>query len=281
MRRPRVRIALLALLALLAAAGAFVAPAPAARAEGWNLDGRMAPDMAFPGGVNGLSEVAKLSDLKGRVVWIKFWLRDCPICRKTLPALQEAHERWARAGLVVLAVIHGFPPADYTPFMRQNGYTFPVATDADGGLAALYGVAHRPVDFLVGRDGRVKSSNGVPAEALAEELGHYRLARLGRVGDALLPAREKVWQNDLAGALKLGAPLAAAADASEELKAAVGRIQTLGGEDIDARANWAAYLVRARRVAEARAEMDALVAAYAGTALAQRAIDARGATLPR
>ena len=43
-----------------------------ALADGIDLDGRMAPDMTFPGGLNGIAPGTTLSSFRNRVVLIEF-----------------------------------------------------------------------------------------------------------------------------------------------------------------------------------------------------------------
>jgi peroxiredoxin len=258
----------LALLAALAASAAF---ASSAGAEGWPLDGRAAPDLVLPAGMNGVTAGTTLSSLRGKVVYLKFWLRDCPICRGTLPSLQETWAQWGGRGLFVLTIVHQWGPNDpvLRQFLSDHGYTFPVGTDADGSLAARYGVNHRPVDYLIGVDGRVKSSNGVPGDVLGKELGFYRLHQLGNTPDSLKGVRDAVWQYRLGAALKDSAAAAAAPDATADVKAVAGRVQSLAEEDLAGRTSWIQWLRSQQR--DFRGELDDAVREYTGTSLQAKA----------
>ena len=190
------------------------AAAPAARAEGALLDGLMAPELAFGAGLNGVAPGTTLSSFRGQVVWVKFWLRDCPHCRATLPKVQELHELLGKSGLVILTVVHQYAPEQVKPFLDQSGYTFRVGCDPSGALAQAYQVNRRPTDYVIGVDGRVKSSNGAPEEVIAQELGRYRVAELGRVPAGLEAVKEKVQAWDYGSALKAVLAAAAAPQAS-------------------------------------------------------------------
>jgi peroxiredoxin len=259
----------------LAAVAAAAMPAPTARAEGQDLTGRMAPDLAFLAGLNGVGAGTTLSGLRGQVVWIKFWLRDCPICRRALPRAQELHERFGRSGLVVLTVVHKFGPEEVIGFMQENGYTFAVGSDPEGRLAARYGVQQRPVDYLVGIDGRVRSSNGLDEAALAEELAKWRLAELGRVPETLEDVRQAVWRGDYGEALRRAAARAGAEGATAEERAVHARVEELAGAKLANRVERARASIARGRRAEARAELDAVVEAFRGTVHEARAAAAR------
>jgi peroxiredoxin len=241
------------------------------QADGFDLDGRMAPDLVFSTGSNGVTPGMRLSSLRGKVVWLKFMLRDCPLCRASLPKAQELHERWGGSGLVVLAVVHQYGPDEMRAFLQQNGYTFLVGTDPDGELARRYGVRHRPTDYVIGVDGRIKASNGAPEDVIRHELGNYRLARLGEVPAGLAPVRDAVWRWSYGEALRL----LAAADESEARREAEQRVLALAGEELDGRLAWGRALAAAHRVAEARALYDRLLQMFQGTALEARVKAAR------
>jgi peroxiredoxin len=266
MRRKNIGSVALA-LALVVPLGATAAR-PAC-AEGANLNGRVAPDIRLAAGTNGVTAGTTMSSLKGKVVLLEFWLRDCPICRRTLPEVQDLHARWSGLGLVALTVLHQFGPEDpvLQRYMSDSGFTFPVGTDRDGSLAAQYGVRSRPVQYVVGVDGRVKASNGAPAEVLQRELGMYRLARLGKVPDALKPVRENVWQYRLGQALREATAAAAAAGAGEEVKGVEARVRALAEDDVRGRGAWVRYLRSRNRGPEAAAAVQELTREYAGTAL--------------
>jgi peroxiredoxin len=259
----------LALLLLLLAS--VLRPGDAG-ADGLRLDGRPAPDFTVATVVQGLSAGTRLSALRGKVVWLRFWLRDCPHCHATNPAVQSAYERWGTRGLSVLTLVHEHGPEDpaLRDHLRTHGLTFPVGTDRDGSIAQRYGVHLRPTDYLVGIDGRVVASNGVPERALHEALGRYRLARLGALPPALESLRDLVWRRDLDQALA-AAEAAAAGDASEDVLAVRGRVVDLATEEVEGRLAWARALEARGQVADARRIREQTAEQFAGTVLEERA----------
>jgi thiol-disulfide isomerase/thioredoxin len=81
------------------------------------------------------SKPLKLSDLKGKVVLVRWWTAPgCPFCRATAPALNEFHKRFADKGLVVIGFYHhkSRAPLDAAEVKRQAdklGFRFPLAID--------------------------------------------------------------------------------------------------------------------------------------------------------
>lgn len=245
-----------------------------ATASGRNLDGRIAPNLVFPGGV-GVAAGTRLSDYRGKAVWIKFVLRDCPRCRASLPAMQARHELWAGSGLVALAVMHELGPGDLKAWQRRDGVDMPTGQDPRGLLARQYGVGHRPTDYVIGIDGRVRQSNGASDAVLRAELKRYRLRRLGDVPEALADARDAVARWDFGQALRLAEPRAAARDAPVEVRTALARIEILAREELAGRVAYARRLAGRGKKAEARTYLDRVLAHFVGTRLEPEARAAR------
>ncbi len=264
-------------LLLLAAVlgGGFGVWAPPAAAEGANLDGRMAPDMTFPAGLNGVEAGLRLSALKGRPVWVKFILRDCPRCQRELPRTQQLYEKWGGSGLVVLVVVHELGAEPMRTWMEKYGFTFPLATDPRGDFARRYGVRHRPADYIIGVDGRVQASNAAPDKVILTELGRYRLARLGSVPAEVAVVRDSVWRWDYGTALRTAEAAAGKEGASEEVRVFAARVKSQALEELRARVAYAGILEQRRLVAEARTLYDRLVSHFTETSLAGEAEAAR------
>src|SRR5262245_46089628 len=91
-------LSVLAGIALAAVSGLAGASRPAA-AAGWDLTGRMAPEIRLSDGLNGASEATTLASLRGKVVCLKFWLTGCPVCRGTLPEFQAIHDSYSSQGV--------------------------------------------------------------------------------------------------------------------------------------------------------------------------------------
>lgn len=112
-----------------------------------------APDFTVPA-PDGAS--IALADYAGKVVFINFWATWCAPCRLEMPAMERLYKQFKEAGLVVVAIsfdAEGEPVV--TPFVRENGFTFPVGLDPRMALAKRYGVRGLPSSFLIDRDGNL------------------------------------------------------------------------------------------------------------------------------
>ena len=104
----------------------------------------------------------KLSDYKGKTVFLNFWATWCPPCRSEMPEIQKMYESYdENAGdLVVLGVAapnYGQEGDEdqISNFLTENGYDFPVVMDTDGELTGQYAISAYPTTFMIDKDGNV------------------------------------------------------------------------------------------------------------------------------
>ena len=101
-----------------------------------------------------------LKALRGKVVVIDFWAFDCEPCIQAMPHITALHEKYAREGLVVIA-IHT-PRADYEKdekklrqAIERMGIRFPVVVDNKEKLFRAYLCDLWPSQFVIDRTGTV------------------------------------------------------------------------------------------------------------------------------
>lgn len=95
----------------------------------------------------------RLADQRGKLVFINFWATWCPPCREEMPAMERLWRRHQGDGFVIVAVSLDADPKLVPPFVKQHGFTFPIALDPKMEVAGAYGVRALPASFIVDRDG--------------------------------------------------------------------------------------------------------------------------------
>jgi thiol-disulfide isomerase/thioredoxin len=93
---------------------------------------------------------------KAKVVMVDFWASWCEPCKQSFPVMQDLHQRYAKEGLVIIAVNVDENRADMEKFLKKNGVTFAVLRDANQKLVERAGVATMPTSFLIDREGKVR-----------------------------------------------------------------------------------------------------------------------------
>lgn len=95
------------------------------------------------------------ASLRGKVVLLNFWATWCPFCRHEMPAMESFYREHRAAGFDILAISFDDQAATVSGFMRQEGYTFPVALNQ--GLDQRFGGIDRlPTSLIIDRKGHVR-----------------------------------------------------------------------------------------------------------------------------
>ena len=140
--------------------------------EAAELIGTQPPDWETAEWLN--DESVRLRDLRGKVVLVRWWTDTCPFCRRSAPALNEFHERYAAGGLVLIGMYHAKPihrpiSADLVrDAAEERGFRFAIAIDRDWSILSrwwLDGVRRRAtsVSFLIDRRGAIRYVHPGPA----------------------------------------------------------------------------------------------------------------------
>ena len=92
--------------------------------------------------------------LKGRVVILNFWATWCAPCLEELPSLQTLQDFSDNAEVVILTINVKESPNKIEPFMKRNGFTFPVIADRSGEISKKWGVRLFPTSVVISAQGK-------------------------------------------------------------------------------------------------------------------------------
>jgi len=107
-------------------------------------------------------QLLRLSEFKGKVVFLNFWATWCKPCEEEMPSMQRLYERYKSQGLVVLAISADTGgAAQVAPYLKKHNLTFPVGLDPKASVSSLYGVWSVPSTFIIDKRGnRAYFANG-------------------------------------------------------------------------------------------------------------------------
>jgi peroxiredoxin len=163
-------------LAALVGGLLFVVSASNARAEGTNLTGRPAPEIAATDGLAGWSPSASLASFRGSPVAVKFLFAACPACRTSMPEFEALYRAYGPRGVRFVAVAYD-DRGNMESWWRRAGFTVPVALDPSGTTSSRYGVRSYPTTYVIGADGTVVSYQRISAAVLDAALASGGAAR--------------------------------------------------------------------------------------------------------
>lgn len=97
----------------------------------------------------------RLSDFRGKIVYLDFWASWCGPCKQSFPWMNAMHEKYKSEGLVVLAINLDSNIEDAHKFLSSNNANFSVAFDNKGATPRTYSVKGMPSSFIISREGKI------------------------------------------------------------------------------------------------------------------------------
>lgn len=109
----------------------------------------------------------KLSDYKGKIIFLNFWATWCPPCREEMPVMQQIYEDYKDEDVVILAVnptiveLQGGRDSDRAQkkvkeFLADKDYTFPIFFDEENKAWSIYQQRGIPVNYIIDKQGIVR-----------------------------------------------------------------------------------------------------------------------------
>ena len=133
--------------------------------------GQEAPDFTLQS-MDG--KTVKLSDYKGKKVYLKFWASWCGPCRKSMPELMELAAKKDRDFEILSVIAPGLQGEktveQFPKWFEEQGYKdIPVLYDTKGAVFQAYQIRSIPTEFLIDSNGKIaKIQIGAISNADAE-----------------------------------------------------------------------------------------------------------------
>ncbi|GMB07808.1 peroxiredoxin [Thermolongibacillus altinsuensis] len=97
----------------------------------------------------------RLSDYRGKGVFLNFWGTWCKPCEKEMPYMNKQYEVYKKKGVEVLAVNVGESELSVKKFVERFGLTFPVVIDKQDQVMNAYDIGPLPTTFLIDKNGKI------------------------------------------------------------------------------------------------------------------------------
>lgn len=98
----------------------------------------------------------RLSEHRGKIVFLNFWASWCESCKEEKPSFQRlAASQKDNPGILFITVLYDDDPRKAREFMKATGYGFKVLID-DRKVSRTYGVRGVPETFIINAKGRIE-----------------------------------------------------------------------------------------------------------------------------
>jgi cytochrome c biogenesis protein CcmG, thiol:disulfide interchange protein DsbE len=116
------------------------------------LVGMAAPDFNLPD-IEG--KTVRLSDYRGKVVFLNFWATWCKPCKEEMPSMEILWENFKSEDFVMLAISMDrvTTKKDIPSFIESMKLTFPILTDSWGQTDKRYKLMGVPETYIIDQDG--------------------------------------------------------------------------------------------------------------------------------
>jgi peroxiredoxin len=114
--------------------------------------GMPAPDFTLP---DMAGKNQKLSDYRGKVVFLNFWATWCKPCKEEMPSMQALWDNLKQEEFIMLAISMDrvTTKKDIPPFVENMKLTFPILTDSWGQTDSRYKLMGVPETYIIDQNG--------------------------------------------------------------------------------------------------------------------------------
>lgn len=103
--------------------------------------------------VNG-NEV-RLSDFRGKIVFLNFWTTWCPTCRIEMPSMEKLHQKFKDKDFAMVTINLQEPAPQVKAFFKQYKLTFTALLDSTGDVGTRFRIIAIPTTFILDPKGRI------------------------------------------------------------------------------------------------------------------------------
>lgn len=96
----------------------------------------------------------KLSDLRGKPVFLNFWATWCPWCKLEMPDIQKIYDEKHNVEIIAIDVKES--PMKVRSFIEPREFTFPIGYDSTGDIATLYMATGLPTSYAIDAKGIIR-----------------------------------------------------------------------------------------------------------------------------
>ncbi len=115
--------------------------------------GKPAPDFEY---FDANGKMWRLSDLRGKVVFLNFWATWCTTCKAEMPLKEDLYKRMQGKPFQMLGVLFRDDPENLESYFKTYTVSIPTLISPDDEAGKLYGITGVPETFIIDKEGIVR-----------------------------------------------------------------------------------------------------------------------------
>lgn len=114
----------------------------------------IAPEFTLP--KLGTTQSSRLSQYRGKVVYLDFWASWCAPCRTSFPLLEDFYQVKQKEGFALVAINMDEEIESAQRFLELYPASFEILRDAEARWADTYGIETMPTSFIIDKKGVIR-----------------------------------------------------------------------------------------------------------------------------
>ncbi len=126
------------------------------------VPGMMVPVEIALKNVNGRD--VRLSDFRGKIVFLNFWTTWCPTCRIEMPSMEKLHQKFKDKDFALVSINLQESASQVKAFFKDYQLTFTALLDSDGEVGIRFRINAIPTTFILDKKGQIIAKAVGPRE---------------------------------------------------------------------------------------------------------------------
>jgi thiol-disulfide isomerase/thioredoxin len=97
----------------------------------------------------------RLSDFRGKIVFLNFWTTWCPTCRIEMPSMQKLHQKFQGQDFAMVTINLQESASQVMEFFKKYNLTFIALLDSTGEVGVRFRINAIPTTFILDKKGQI------------------------------------------------------------------------------------------------------------------------------
>jgi len=97
----------------------------------------------------------RLSDFRGKIVFLNFWTTWCPTCRIEMPSMQKLHQKFKDQDFAMVTINLRESASQVIAFFKKYKLTFTALLDSTGEVGTRFRINAIPTTFILDKKGQI------------------------------------------------------------------------------------------------------------------------------